>query len=113
MADPDQPVEDNIETHPVKLAIGVVVGAVALIVGIILLVQFAIGAYGARSLKDDPSMSPEAVAKRIAPVASVQVDPNAPAPAPAAERRSAARSRPSMRPPRANRRTTRPSRHES
>lgn len=71
------PIEENIETHPVKLAIGVAIGAVALIVGIILLVQFAIGAYGSRSLKNDPAMSAEAVAKRLAPVASVNVDPNA------------------------------------
>lgn len=78
------PIEDNIETHPVKLAIGVALGAVALIIGIILLAQLAVGIYGSRSLKDDPSMSPEAVAKRIAPVASVDVDPNAPAAAPAA-----------------------------
>ena len=77
------PIEDNIETHPVKLAIGVVIGAAALIVGIILLAQLAVGIYGSRSLKDDPSMSPEAVAKRIAPVASVDIDPNAAA-APAA-----------------------------
>ncbi len=81
------PIEDNIETHPVKLAIGVAIGAAALIVGIMLVAQFAIGSYGERSLKDDPSMTPEAVAKRIAPVARVVVDPNAataPAPAPAA-----------------------------
>jgi cytochrome c5 len=75
------PIEDNIETHPVKLAIGVAVGAIALVIGIILLTQFAVGVYGGRSMKDDPSMSPEAVAKRIAPVAKVQLDPNAPAPA--------------------------------
>ena len=77
------PIEDNIDTHPVKLAIGVVIGAAALIVGIILLAQFAVGSYGARSLKDDPAMSPEAVAKRLAPAASVNIDPNAPAAAPA------------------------------
>jgi cytochrome c5 len=75
------PIEDNIDTHPVKLAIGVVIGAAALIVGILLLAQFAVGAYGTRSMKDDPAMSPEAVARRIAPVASVSIDPNAPAPA--------------------------------
>jgi cytochrome c5 len=77
-------IEDNIETHPVQLAIGVVVGAVALIIGIILLAQFAISAYGTRELKNDPSMSDKAVRERIAPVASVAIDPNAPAPAPAA-----------------------------
>jgi len=77
-------IEDNIDTHPVKLAIGVGIGAIALVVGIMLLAQFAIGAYGTRSVKDDPSMSDAAVRKRLAPVASVTIDPNAPAPAPAA-----------------------------
>ena len=73
------PIEENIETHPVQLAIGVVVGAAALIIGIMLLAQFAIGAYGSRSMKDDPAMSAEAVAKRLAPVAKIVIDPNAPA----------------------------------
>jgi cytochrome c5 len=84
MSDPHHhdPIEDNIETHPVKLAIGVVIGAVALIVGLILLVQFAIGSYASRSLKNDPAMSPEAVAQRLAPAAKIVVDPNAPAVAP-------------------------------
>jgi len=77
------PIEENIDTHPVKLAIGVVIGAAALIIGILMLAQFAVGSYGARSLKDDPAMRPEAVAKRLAPVAQVVVDPNAPT-APAA-----------------------------
>jgi len=78
------PIEDNIETHPVKLAIGIAVGAVALVIGIILMAQFAVGIYGSRTLKDDPSMAPAEVAKRIAPVAKVEIDPNAAAPAPAA-----------------------------
>jgi cytochrome c5 len=82
------PIEENIDTHPVKLAIGVVIGAAALIIGILLLAQFAVGSYGARSLKDDPAMRPEAVAKRLAPVAQVVVDPNAPT-APAAPAASA------------------------
>lgn len=73
------PIEENIDTHPVKLAIGIVVGAFALIVGIILLAQFAVNAYGGRSLKNDPSMSAENIARRIAPVAKVEIDPNAPA----------------------------------
>jgi cytochrome c5 len=70
-------IEENIETHPVRLAIGVVIGAVALVVGIILLAQFAIGAYGTRSLKQDRAMAPDAVAKRLAPVARVEIDRNA------------------------------------
>ena len=77
------PIEDNIETHPVKLAIGIALGAVALVIGIILLAQLAVGMYGARALKDDPAMSDAAVAKRLAPVAKLAVDPNAPTPAPA------------------------------
>jgi len=72
------PIEQNIETHPLKLAAGIAVGAVALIVGIILLVQFAVGAYASRSLKDDPAMSDAAVARRLAPVAALAIDPNAP-----------------------------------
>jgi len=76
------PPEDNQSSmNPVTLAIGIAVGAVALVIGIILLAQFAVGIYSSRLAKDDPSMSAEAVAKRLAPVAKVEVDPNAPAPA--------------------------------
>jgi cytochrome c5 len=75
------PIEDNIETHPVKLAIGILVGAIALVVGIVLLTQLAVGFYGGRSMKDEQAMSPGAVAERLAPVAKLEVDPNAPAPA--------------------------------
>jgi cytochrome c5 len=78
------PIEENIDVHPVKVAIGVAIGAFALIVGIMLLADFAVGAYGARSMKDDPAMTPEAVAKRLAPVAKLAIDPNAPPPAAAA-----------------------------
>jgi cytochrome c5 len=77
-------VQDNIETHPVNLAIGIVIGTIALIVGIVLTVQLAVGFYGSRSLKGDPAMTDAAVATRIAPVATLAVDPNAPAPATAA-----------------------------
>jgi cytochrome c5 len=60
-----------------------------------LLAQFAIGAYGTREMKDDPSMSDAAVRKRLAPVANVAIDPNAPAPAPAT---AAAAAAPAMTP---------------
>jgi cytochrome c5 len=80
----EDPIEENIDVHPVKVAIGVAVGAVALIIGIMLLADFAVGAYGSRSLKGEPSMTPEAVAKRLAPVAKLAIDPNAPPPAAAA-----------------------------
>ena len=77
-------IEQNIETHPVKLAIFVAIGAVALVIGIILLAQFAVGLYGARQVgPKDPAMSAEAVAKRIAPVAYLAVDPSAPKSTPA------------------------------
>ena len=80
------PIEDNIETHPAKLAISIAVGAVALVIGLILLTQLASHFYGARELKDDPAMSEKAVAARLAPVAKVAIDSNAPAtPAPVAQ----------------------------
>jgi cytochrome c5 len=85
--------------HAVKLAVGIAVGAVALIVGIILLVQFAIGAYASRSLKDDPAMSDAAVAKRLAPVAVLAVDPNAPQPAASPTPGSAAAAPTTIPPP--------------
>src|SRR4051812_34709254 len=86
MADPHHhehhdPIQDNIDTHPVKLAIGIAIGAVALIVGLYLLLQPAQHAYAGRSQKDVPAMSEKAVKSRIAPIAQVAVDPNAPAPA--------------------------------
>lgn len=70
--------------NSITLAMSIAVGTVALIIGIILLANFAVGMYGARSLKDDSAMSPEAVARRLAPVAKTEVDPNAPAAAVAA-----------------------------
>ena len=50
-------IEDNIETHPVKLAVGIVIGAIALVVGILMLAEFAVVAWGSRSLKSEGSMS--------------------------------------------------------
>jgi cytochrome c5 len=78
------PIEDNIDSHPVKLAVGIAIGAAALVVGIILLTQFAVGIYGGRERTGDPAVSDAAVAKRLAPVAQVVVDPNAAPPAAAA-----------------------------
>ena len=78
------PVEDNIETHPLKLAVGIALGAVALVIGIILLTQLAVGFYGSSLSKDDPAMSDKAVAQRVGPVAKLAIDPNAPPPASAA-----------------------------
>jgi cytochrome c5 len=71
------------QSNPVRLAIAITLGAVAVIIAIILLVEYAVGSYGARSRQGEPAMKPEAVAERIAPVAKLALDPNAPA-APAA-----------------------------
>jgi cytochrome c5 len=85
MADPHHPhhdpIQDNIDAHPVKLAIGIVIGAVALIVGIQLLVQLAVHGYANRDMKGQPATSDAAVSQRLAPVAKVALDPNAPPPA--------------------------------
>jgi cytochrome c5 len=78
------PIEDNIDSHPVKLAIGITLGAVALVVAIILVTQLAVSSYSSRPMKDEPAMSEAAVKQRLAPVAKLAVDPNAPQPAPAA-----------------------------
>lgn len=77
------------QANPVKLAIGVAIGTVALIIGIILMVQLAVSSYGSRPMKGDPTMSDKAVAKRLAPVAQVAVDPSTPA-APSAPAQPAA-----------------------
>ena len=79
------PIQDNVDSHPVKVAVGVGIGLVALVVGIVLLAQLALNVYADRSRKNDPAMSDAAIAKRIAPVAKLVVDPNAPAPTPPAQ----------------------------
>jgi cytochrome c5 len=83
-AHPDA-VEQNLETHPVKLAIWIVIGTLALIVGIIMMARFAIVSYGSRSLEGSGAMAPEALAARIAPVAKLQLDGAAPVAPPAAD----------------------------
>jgi cytochrome c5 len=77
-------VEKEMESHPVTLAIWIGIGTVALVVGIILMARFAVGAYGGRSLENDPAMKPEALAARIGPVAKLQIE-GAAAVAPAAQ----------------------------
>ena len=93
------PIEDNIDTHPVRLAIGIVIGAAALIVGIILMTHFAVGMYSNRERKDDPAMTDAAVKKRLAPVAQVVVDPNAAPPAAPAQPTQVASVTPAVIPP--------------
>lgn len=67
------PVEENIETHPVKLAIAVVVGAVGLIVGLIMLAYFAVGARKIGE-NDEKANARDAVSLRIAPVVQLVTD---------------------------------------
>ncbi len=59
--------------NPVKIAIFVAIGALALIIGIVLLAQYAVGGrtIGATNEKAN---SPEATTRNIAPVTSLQVD---------------------------------------
>ena len=79
------PIEENVDSHPARVAVGVAIGAIALVIGIVLLAQLALNVYADRSRKNDPAMSNAAIAQRIAPVAKLVVDPNAPAPTPPAQ----------------------------
>ncbi len=76
-------VEKEMESHPGSLVAWIGIGTVSLVVAIIMLANFAVGMWGGRSLENDASMSPEALAKRIAPVAKLQME-GAAAVAPAA-----------------------------
>ena len=67
------PVGENIETHPVKLAIVVTVGAFALILAIVMLAYFAVGSHSVGKSVDKAN-TPEAIAQRIAPVTTLVVD---------------------------------------
>ena len=74
MSEPHQdPAEKNLETHPVKLAIAVTVGAFALIVGIVMLAHFAVGTHSVGNSVDRANTA-DAVAQRIAPVTFLAVD---------------------------------------
>lgn len=69
------PVEENIETHPLKLAIAVIIGAVGLVVGIIMLAYFAVGSHRVGET-DNKANTPEAITQRIAPAIKLAVDPS-------------------------------------
>ncbi len=85
----DSPKSDS---NPVQMALAIVAGALGLIIGIYLLVQFAVSSHTVGS-GDAKADTPEAIAKRIAPVVTLAVDASkgpvpplasAAAPAPAA-----------------------------
>jgi cytochrome c5 len=70
-------------SHPIKdtIKFSIVIGvfSIALIIGIFLLVNYAVNAYSGRSLSGDPTMSDKEVAARLKPVGDLVVaDPNAP-----------------------------------
>ena len=67
------PVEENIETHPVKLAVAVIVGALGLIVSVVLLAYFAVGSHRVGS-GEAKANTPEAITNRIAPVVTLAVE---------------------------------------
>ena len=67
------PVEENLETHPVKLAIAITVGAFALILGIVMLAYYAVGSHSVGKSVDNAN-TPEAIAQRIAPVTTIALD---------------------------------------
>ena len=67
------PAEEGNAAHPVKMAIAITVGAFGLIIGIILLAQYAVGGH-AVGTNVDKANTPEAIAKRIAPVTELAVD---------------------------------------
>lgn len=61
--------------NPVKLVVFVFLGLIALVIGILMLAYYAVGGYtvGETNAKAN---TPEQVAKRIAPVVSLAVDPS-------------------------------------
>jgi cytochrome c5 len=75
------------KSNPIKTAIFVALGALALIIGVFLLAKFAVGTHEVGAT-NDAANKPEMVAKRIAPVATLLVVQQA-ASAPAATAASA------------------------
>jgi cytochrome c5 len=73
MSHHSDPVEENIETHPVKLAIAVTVGSVGLVIGIVLLAYYSIGTHRVGESAASAN-SAEAIKARIAPLVRVAVD---------------------------------------
>ncbi len=65
--------------HIIKTALTVLAGSTGLVLGIVMLAQFAVGSYFGKNSKDDPTLSSTATVERLKPVGEVTVDPNAPA----------------------------------
>ena len=67
------PAGETTESHPLKLAIIITVGAFALILGIVMLAYFAVGSRSVGTSVGNAN-TPEAIAARIAPVTTLAVD---------------------------------------
>ncbi|MCY7388746.1 MAG: c-type cytochrome, partial [Burkholderiales bacterium] len=73
--------EESNGANPIKMAIAITIGAFALIIGIVMLAYFAVGTYTVGNTGENAN-TPEAIAKRIAPVTTLAIDTSkAPAPA--------------------------------
>lgn len=67
--------------NPIKMTIAITIGSFALIVGIFMLAYFAVGTHSVGKSAENAN-TPEAIAKRIAPVATLELDVSkAPVPA--------------------------------
>lgn len=82
------------QVNPVKLVVWVFVGLIALVVGILMLAYYSVGGH-TMGAKNEKANSAAEVAKRIAPVVSLEVDP---AKAPAGGLLPAAMPKPSAAP---------------
>lgn len=67
------PIEENIDTHPLKLAIMVAVGAAGLILGIVMLAQYAVGTHNL-GVTVEAANTPVAIAQRIGPLTTLATD---------------------------------------
>lgn len=64
----------------IKSAIAIFAASIGLVLIIFMLAQYSVGVYSNRLRDGDPAMSASAVAERLKPAGTVQVDPNAAAP---------------------------------
>lgn len=73
--------EESNGANPIKMTIAVTIGSFALIIGIFMLAYFAVGTYTVGKNAENAN-TPEAIAKRIAPVTTLAIDASkAPVPA--------------------------------
>jgi cytochrome c5 len=70
-------VENEMGSLSGSLLAWIAIGTVALVIGIIMLANLAVGMWGGRSLENDPSMKPEALAAQGQKVATVAAAPAA------------------------------------